>query len=380
MSEPSRPEGGSSPARRPAFEGGALRIGTALGIPIRIHVSFLLLVVWFGLLEAGSPQGFLGGAALILLVFGCVVLHELGHAVAAKRYGVRTREITLYPIGGVARLDRMPVGKAELVIALAGPAVNLVLAILLFLAFELLALRPSFAPEALFESDFSILSQLLAANVVLFLFNLVPAFPMDGGRVLRAVLAMNMGQERGTRIAARVGQGFAVLFALFAIYPPPMRPLLLLVAFFVFVGAGQEAAFERSRSAVAGLTARDAMVTKFETVAPQDPIGRVADLLIASHQQDFPVIDAWGRIAGVLSRVALLGALAAGGRDTAVLEVMDRQPRVVPPELPLDQVLRYLQGRPPAPVLVAGPAGLLGMVTLDNLGEVIAVSESLKKG
>jgi stage IV sporulation protein FB len=122
------------------------------------------------------------------------------------------------------------------------------------------------------------------------------------------------------------------------------------------------------------------MVTRFETVAPQDPIGRVADLLIATHQQDFPVIDAWGRIAGVLSRVALLSALAAAGRDTAVLEVMDRQPRVVPPELPLDQVLRYLQTPPPAPVLVAGPSGLLGMVTLDNLGELIAVSQSLRRG
>ena len=378
MSEPSTPAGEGPPARRPAFEGGALRIGRALGIPIRIHVSFLLLVVWFGLLEADTPNGFLGGAVMILLVFGCVVLHELGHAVAARRFGVKTREITLYPMGGVARLDRMPVGKAELVIALAGPAVNVVLALLLFIAFELLALRPTLAPDELFDGDFSILSQLLATNVALVLFNLLPAFPMDGGRVLRALLSLRLGQERATRIAARVGQAFAVLFAIYAIVPP-MKPFLLLIAFFVFVGAGQEAAYERSRSAVAGLTARDAMVTRFETVAPQDPIGRVADLLVASHQQDFPVIDAWGRIAGVLSRIALLGALAAGGREIAVLEVMDRQPRVVPPELPLDQVLRYLQVRPPAPVLVAGPGGLLGMVTLDNLGEVIAVSQSLKR-
>ena len=154
MSEPSIPAGEVPPARRPAFEGGALRIGRALGIPIRIHVSFLLLVVWFGLLEADTPTGFLGGAVMILLVFGCVVLHELGHAVAARRYGVKTREITLYPMGGVARLDRMPVGKAELVIALAGPGVNVVLAILLFIAFELLALRPTLAPDELFDGDF----------------------------------------------------------------------------------------------------------------------------------------------------------------------------------------------------------------------------------
>jgi Zn-dependent protease len=379
MSEPPVPPGGVAPSRPPAFQGGALRIGTALGIPIRVHVTFLILLFWFGTLSAGSGEGFFGGVVFILLLFGCVVLHELGHAAMARRYGVETREIVLYPIGGVARLDRMPSGKAELLIALAGPAVNLVLAGMLFLILALGQIRRPGSLDQFLAGDVSILWQLLSANLILFFFNLTPAFPMDGGRVLRAMLSLYLGQARATQIAAVVGQAVAVVFAILAVYPPPMRPLLLLVAFFVFVGAGQEAAFERSRSAVAGLTARDAMVTKFETVAPQDSIGRVADLLIASHQQDFPVIDAWGRVAGVLSRVALLGALASGGRETPVLDVMDRQPRVVPPELPLEQVFRYLQSRSPAPVLVAGPQGLVGMVTLENLGELIAVSRSLKK-
>ena len=379
MSEPDSNGRDRSQPRGPAVSGGALRLGTALGIPIRVHFTFLLLLFWFGAISAGSGDGFFGGVVFILLLFGCVVLHELGHAVMAKRFDVETREIVLYPIGGVARLDRMPSGKAELFIALAGPAVNLVLAGMLF---GVLLLRESQIPAsaaALLGDDASVLWQLLTANLTLFFFNLVPAFPMDGGRVLRATLSLFLGQPKATRIAAFVGQAMAVLFAILAVYPPPMRPMLLLIAFFVFLGAGQEAAFERGRSAMAGLRARDAMVTKFETVAPQEPIGRVADLLIASHQQDFPVVDAWGRIAGVLPRGALLAALAAGGRDVAVLEVMDREPRVVPLDLPLEEVFRYLQARPPSPVLVAGPDGLVGMVTLENLGELLEVSRSLRR-
>lgn len=372
----SEPRDGEERQRDPAFSGGALRIGRAMGIPIRVHFTFLLLLFWFGALSAGSGGGFIDGAVFLLLVFGCVVLHELGHAVVAKRFGVATRDIVLYPIGGVARLDRLPSGMAEFLIALAGPAVNAVLAAMLLVALLVRGENLYDLLDKAARGDVSILVQLLGANISLFFFNLVPAFPMDGGRMLRAALAVFLGQERATPIAARVGQVVAVGFAILAVYPPPVKPLLLFIAFFVFLGAGQEAAYERGRSAVAGLTARDAMVTKFDTVAPQDPIGRVADLLIASHQQDFPVVDAWGRIAGVLARGNLLAALAAGGRDTAVLEVMDREPRVVPPELPLEQVFRYLQGRPAAPVLVAGPEGLLGMVTLDNLGDLIAINRT----
>jgi stage IV sporulation protein FB len=383
MAEPTHGGGGEgarSDAGGPAMQGGALRVGTVFGIPIRVHFTFLLLLVWAGAVSAGTGSGFLDGALYILLVFGCVVLHELGHSAVARHYGVLTREITLYPIGGVARLDRMPTGMPEFVIALAGPSVNFVLAGMLTVGALASGIDPFDLVDAVLHRGPAIVPRLIGVNCALLLFNLIPAFPMDGGRMLRAGLAVFIGQERATAIAARVGQVFAVGFALLAVLIQPFQPFLLLIAFFIFLGAGQEAAYERGRSAMAGLTARDAMVTKFESVAPQDPIGRVADLLIATHQQDFPVIDAWGRIAGVLARSALLGALASGGRDVAVLEVMDREPRVVPPELPLEQVFRYLQGRPPAPVLVAGADGLVGMVTLDNLGELLEVSRSLRRG
>ena len=253
--------------------GGAFRVGTALGIPIRIHFTFFLLLLWFGMASASTGEGFLTGVVFILLLFGCVVLHELGHAAMAKRFGVETREIVLYPIGGVARLDRIPSGKAELLIALAGPLVNLVLAGMLVAWLVVRQVQISFSPQDLLAGDAPVVWQLLTANLTLFFFNLVPAFPMDGGRILRAILSMYAGQEKATRIAARVGQGFALLFAIWAVVPP-MKPVFLLIAFFVFVGAGQEAAYERSRSAVAGLTARSAMITRYETIAPQEPLGR----------------------------------------------------------------------------------------------------------
>jgi stage IV sporulation protein FB len=360
-------------------EGGtpwSIRVGALAGIPIRIHLTFFLLLLWFGNVSSDQGEGFLGGVVFMLLLFGCVVLHELGHALAARRWGVATREIVLYPFGGVARIDRMPSGKAELVIALAGPAVNLVLAALLGgVLFVLRAHAPGSAEEVI--ADAPVLWQLLWANLVLFAFNLLPAFPMDGGRVLRAALSLLLGETRATNIAAAVGQGLALVFAVLAFVPPPVKPVLLLIAFFVFVGAGQEASYQRSRAAVLGLTASNAMVTRFETLAPQDPLSRAAQMLLAAQQQDFPVLDAWGRVAGVLHRSALLAALAGEGRDGPVLEVMDREPPVVRPETPLEEVLRLLQARPMQPVLVVGDGGLEGMITLENFGELLVIAESL---
>jgi len=378
MSEPDR----GTPSRvRPASSPGspwAFRIGTLLGVPIRVHVTFFLLLVWYGSLSTEAGEGFLEGIIFLLLVFFCVVLHELGHATMARRFGVRTSEIVLYPIGGVARLNRIPGGKAELLIAIAGPAVNVVLATILFGVLTTLGVPLPGGGESPATAEW-ILTKLLWTNVALFVFNLIPAFPMDGGRILRAALSLGLGQRRATTIAARIGQGMAILFGVFAFWPPPVKPVLLLIAFFVFMGAGQENAYQRGRAAVKGLTARSAMVTRFETLAPQDSLGRAADLLLATHQQDFPVIDAWQRVAGVLSRADLLRALASGGRDGAVLEVMDREIVAVDPNTPLEAVLNLLQSSPVRPIMVISEKGLDGMITLDNFGELLAVSRSLGK-
>lgn len=354
----------------------SFRIGTLLGVPIRVHVTFLFLLVWFGAMSSESGRGYLDGVVFLLALFGCVVLHELGHATMARRYGVKTSEIVLYPIGGIARLERIPSGKAELLIAIAGPLVNLVLAAMIWGGLQFAQVSGPGSAEEMVGGPLA--WKLLTANLTLFVFNLIPAFPMDGGRILRASLSLALGQERATVIASRVGQGLAIVFALLAVYPPPLKPMLLLIALFVFLGAGQEEAYQRGRAAVRGLVARDAMVTQFATLAPQDSLGRAAELLLATHQHDFPVVDLWGRVAGLLPRTTLIAALAEHGRDAAVLEAMEREVATVRPESSLDDVLSGLQGRPAAPVLVVGDKGLEGMITLENLGELIEVSRSLK--
>lgn len=349
----------------------SLRIATVAGIPIRIHFTFVLLLLWLGFAARAQRRSVTGEIGFILLLFACVVLHELGHAVMARRFAVKTREIVLYPIGGIARLEDMPRGGAELFIALAGPAVNVILMAVLaavMLAFGIPGNR-WLVPLA---ADAGVVPKLFTANFVLFAFNLIPAFPMDGGRVLRAALSFVLSDERATRIAATVGQGIAILFGAFGLLA--WNPVLLLVALFVFLGAAQEASFSARRAVVQGRNAREAMVTRFETLAPQDTLGRAAGALLATHQQDFPVLDAWNRIAGVLPRSRLLAGLASSGNDALVLEFMVRDVGSIGPDAPLDEVLRLLQDNPSMPLMVQDGEQLVGMITLENLAEFIEVA------
>ncbi len=359
-------------ATEPTPGGWSLRLGRVLGIPIRIHFTFPLLLVFYAF-DAATRDGNVPLTVLaVLLMFACVVLHELGHAVMARAYGVGTREIVLYPIGGVARLERIPTGIAELLIALAGPAVNLVLAPLMLVALVLLT-DPGIPEATGAITTFSnVLVHVFVANALLFAFNLIPAFPMDGGRVLRALLSLAMPDDRATTIAATIGQAIAVVIGGIGLVKGPL--FLLLIALFVFLGAGQEAAFFRRRAVVLGRVAREAMVVEFETLAPQDSLGHAAERLLATHQQDFPVVDAWRRVAGVLTRATLLRGLARQGNEAAVLDVMERAFPTVEPGVDLTEVLRLLQTNPGVPVLVLDDEGLRGMITLENLAEFIEVA------
>lgn len=346
----------------------SLRIGTALGIPIRVHATLLLLVVWLASTAVAAGESAVVALAFPLLVLGCIVLHELGHAATAQVFGVKTRDIVLYPIGGVARLESMPTGTAELAIAVAGPLVNLVIGGLLFVVALVLGL-PLVMPSA---PTGSLVTNLIVANATLFLFNLVPAFPMDGGRILRALLSLVVAEDRATQIAATIGQVLAVGFGIFAVATGQW--LLLVIAMFVFLGAAQEAAFTRGRAAVRGRTAREAMVTRFETLTPQDPVSRGTALLLESHQHDFPVLDGWGRLAGLVTRPQLLEAVARQGGDVSVLDVMLRDPPTVGSDAGLDTVLALLQQSPSLPLLVVDDGRLVGMITVENLGELIELS------
>jgi Zn-dependent protease/CBS domain-containing protein len=354
----------------------AFQVGTVLGVPIRIHATFLLLLVWSGMLAAASSLDVPREIAFVLGVFACLLLHELGHAAMARRFGVRTREIVLYPIGGVARLESMPGGWAELLIALAGPAVNVVLAVT---ASGVLA--SLHVPQGLTSpipwQHWGLMQKLLWANILLVAFNMLPAFPMDGGRVLRAILSLGLGQQRATRIAATIGQLIAAGFVVVGIVLP--NYFLAFIGVFVFLGAAQELAFMRRREAIAGHSASEAMITKFDALAPHDTLGRAAELLLTSHQHDFPVLDAWNRVAGVLPRARLLEGLARSGRDTSVLEVMLRNPVEVAPSADLESVLQHLQGDPSTPLLVVEDGTLRGMITFENLAEFIVVARQIAR-
>jgi len=353
----------------------SLRVGTALGIPIRVHFTFFLILLYFGGSAAADGESPVLAIVFGLLIFTCVVLHELGHAATAKQFGVRTREIVLYPIGGIAKLENMPSGKAELLIALAGPAVNAAIAAGLAVV---LAVTGDLFPDGIgqLRSAGDLVPSMLIANLSLLFFNLIPAFPMDGGRVLRASLTFVTSEDRATAIAAAVGQGIAVLFGAAGLFL--RNPFLLFIALFVFLGAGQEAVFHRHRSAVLGRTAREAMITRFETLAPQDSLGRAAELLLQTHQQDFPVLSAWNKVVGILPRSTLLRGLAEHGKEAAVLDVMQRDPVAVASDADLGQVLRHLQASPATPVLVIDGEELRGMITLENLTEFIEVTRSAR--
>src|SRR5881227_1107400 len=287
------------------------KLGTVAGIGIYVHATFLLLLAWVGVAYwlAGGSAAALDGIAFILALFACVVLHELGHALTARRYGTRTRDITLLPIAGVSRLERIPDDpRQEVWVSLAGPAVNVVIAAALYVW---LLLSQTWRPlSALTMAGGPFLERLLLVNVSLAVFNLLPAFPMDGGRVLRALLAMRMDYTRATQLAAQVGQAMALLFGFVGLFA---NPFLLFIAFFVWIGAAQEASMVQMRSALRGIPVSRAMLTDFETLAPGDPGRRVLDLIIAGSQSDFPVVED-GRVVGVLLRRDVLNALAQHGQ------------------------------------------------------------------
>ncbi len=353
------------------------RIASVAGIPVRIHVTFLLLLVW--LFWAGAAKGIAQAAAgvgFILAAFGCVVLHEFGHALMGKRYGVVTRDITLLPIGGIARLDRMPRRPSqEVAIALAGPLVNVVIASLLLLYMRFAPGVYDFGDPGLLERSFA--ARFLVFNIVVTAFNLIPAFPMDGGRVLRALLAMRLDYVRATRIAANVGQGIALLFGALGLFGNPM---LILIALFVFIGAGQESSFVAMRSIFEGVPVSRAMIRDFRALRSDEPISRAVELLLEGHQQDFPVLAGSDREPpiGILMRSDLLKAIAAGKTDTKVGEVARRKCGFVHPAEMLEDVFQKMQENGCQAVSVVEPGkGIVGMVTLENVGEFAMVHAAL---
>lgn len=357
---------------------GALRISRIAGIDIYLHWTFGLLIVGifaFYVLHGVGVNAAMAGVLLVLAVFGCVVLHELGHALMARRFGVPTRDITLYPIGGVARLARIPEEPIqEFWIAVAGPAVNVLIATLL--ALVLWALGNSFDPEALVRPQGHFLTSLMWINLMLVGFNMLPAFPMDGGRVLRALLALHLNYVRATQIAANVGQGMAVLFGLFGLIS--FNPILLFIALFVYVGAQQEAQQAMFRALTQGIPVRQAMMTRFQVLHPDDSLAAAVEALLAGAEQDFPVVED-NQIVGVLTRKSLLRALAREGREGRVRDAMLPTCQPIEDTAMLEEAFLRMQETGCEAIPVVHNRQLVGLLTLENVGELMMISSALRQ-
>ena len=357
----------------------SFRLVRILGTDVKVHVTFLLLLAFLFAkvqLEAGAAAA-LGMTGLFVALFLCVLLHEFGHILMARHFGIRTPDVLLLPIGGVARLERIPEEpRQELLIALAGPAVTLAIAAILY---PVLALAGD--PVVWTLDDFgapTVVKQLFYMNVLLLAFNLIPAFPMDGGRVLRALLARRLNYVRATRIAATLGQAVAVAGAIIGIYSQEW--LWVLIALFIFSAAGQEATVVATRAAGRGIIIDQMMVTRFVTIPVHATLRTAADTLLETEQREFPVVDNNGAVEGLLTRDNLVRGLAAGGPDSTVGAVMGRPVPSLPLGLAFEEALGRLRssGFPALPV-VDGGGRLVGLLTTDNITDLVMLRQATSK-
>lgn len=350
------------------------KLGEFAGIGLFVHATFPLLIAFAALpaLFDGDVTGALGNIAFILILFLCVVLHEYGHALAARRYGIKTQDITLLPIGGVARLERMPEKPSqELVVAAAGPLVNVAIAAILFVV--MLFAGATVPSLGLGWGNESFLEQLLTVNVILVLFNLIPAFPMDGGRILRALLATRIEYGKATRYAALLGQGIAVLFAIGGFF---VNPMLVITALFIFMGAQGEAQMVAQRSQLNGFTAGQAMRTNVRALGAYEWLSNAVDSMRATAQQDFPVVEN-GRIVGMLTRENLIKGLQQFGANVPIYQVMRRDVAVMDSEQSLVSASETMQANAMTSLPVTRNGVLVGVLTFDSIREFLMLQKVL---
>ncbi len=355
------------------------RLGQIAGIDVYVHATFALLLAYVGFVWYQNTHRWLDtllAMGFILVVFFIIVLHELGHALAARRFGIATRDITLLPIGGVARLERMPEDpKQELVVALAGPLVNVVIAASLYIG--ILISGELYSWDLVLNQSGGFLSKLMILNIVLAVFNMIPAFPMDGGRVLRALLARKLDYVVATNVAASIGQGLAL--TMLAVGLLVFRnPFMIFVALFVWVGAENEANMVRMNSLLSGIPIQKVMLTQFRTLSPRDSLASVVDLTLSGFQQDFPVVED-GKLLGMVTRGDLLLALAKPGHAATVGDMMHTDVKPLDPRQMLDRMADAFEHGHYQALPVVRDGQLVGMITLDHLAEILTLRKAMKK-
>lgn len=341
----------------------SFRLARLFGTDVKVHATFLLLLGWFWV--DAEREGGVEAAGMvtlfILLLFLCILLHEFGHILMARRFGIRTPDVLLLPIGGVARLERMPEEpRQELLIALAGPLVTLAIAAALYFYLHATGGNPGYPWES--SNDPTVVEALLVSNTYLLLFNLIPAFPLDGGRVLRSLLSMRLPHVRATRIAARIGQTAAVIGGFYGVYEGHF--LWAVIALFIYVTASQEAQVVAAREAVRARKVEEVMNTSLSALAEEATIGQVLPVLSRGVQETYPVLDLEGRVVGSLSREGLIRGVSERGTEAPIRDLIERTPPVLQRGQNLEVALGALEqsGRAMLPVVDEG-GRLIGFFT-----------------
>ncbi len=328
--------------------GQSVKIATLFNIPLKVHWTFAFFFVWIAYIGYQMGMDMAGIATLCgfaIVMFFCVVLHELGHSLTAAHYGVTTKDIIISPIGGVARLSKIPEKPMqELLIAIAGPAVNLVIAVLLFVGLSLFGNQGVGLigdPDKIFELPSNFLPALFWLNMALIVFNMIPAFPMDGGRVFRALLAMRLDRARATRIAGRVGQLIAISFAFYGFASGDY--LLIFIGAFVFISAANESRHVHADQRLVKGKVSDILRGEYTTMLLSDPISHAIEKVREGLEKDFLVFDAWGSLRGVLHEEFIREAEKQAENGQEVRHYLSQHYESVGPNLDLKQLLQIFQ-------------------------------------
>ncbi len=358
----------------------SLSLGKFFGIKVYMHWTFLILIGWILMMNLRAGHSLIEGSwsiLFILALFACVILHEFGHALTARRFKIQTSDITIYPIGGVASLEGIPEKPSEeLLVAIAGPLVNVAIAILLFVYLRATGAFPNLQDikDPGYMQNLPFVFNLFAANLLLAVFNLIPAFPMDGGRVLRALLAFKMGHVKATKIAASVGQLLAIFFVFIGFF---YDFWLVFIGLFIFVGAGSEAAAESVQNVLTGKTVRQAMMSRFTVLSPHDTLEKAVALLLDGQDKEFLVAED-GLVKGVLLRNDIIKGLSEFGKTCTLAKVMCTEFVTLSPEVALRDVFQKLMATRCKVFPVVENGRLTGMIDMDNVQELIWVNNAIK--
>lgn len=350
----------------------SITVGKIAGTSIHIHATFLFFLFFIGFViyRANGPTAALDTLAFVTLIFLCVLLHEFGHILMAKKYGIKTRDVTLFPIGGVASIERMPERPGqELLVALAGPTVNLVIAVVILTILNRPISLETFTQMNPLEASLAL--RIAVANLILMAFNLIPAFPMDGGRVLRALLALRLGKTQATRIAAGIGQALSLILGIFGFLGNPM---LIFIAIFIFIAAGAEAENTTWHDASSDLSVCDATLTSLEHMKAADAVSAIVDQLVHSTDNDFAVVDEIGMPIGIVTRNEILSALRSKKDAVLIGSLMIPANIILTETDPLEKALDLFETSNSSALLVSDSAGgLAGIVTRVSIAQLMLI-------